>query len=120
MIKDNVIYFGYGTVAVDSLGNKLYFREIKPPCEIGSCITEKLVSGEVAFTEKQADILFKNYNEVLEFEQLLNTHVNCSKERILEYKDLVLDFTKWNVGSLIVVKKHLSEIQRYLLRLIAC
>lgn len=120
MIKDNVIYFGYGTVAVGSRWNNLCFQEIKPPCEIGSCIDEKLSSSEVVFTENKKDILFKDYNEVLEFEQLLNTRVNCSTERILEYNGLVLDFTKWNVGSLIVVKKHLSEIQRYLLRLMAC
>ena len=122
MIKDNTIYFGYGTVSVGSRWNHLLFQEIKPPTEIGTNIDDAIKNGEIEFTGIRKEIFFKSYEEIKEFERLLNVRVNLAKdsERILKYNDLVLDFTNWNVGSYSVVKIHIDRIKTYLIGLMAC
>lgn len=122
MIKDNTIYFGYGTVSVGSRWNHMLFQEIKPPVEIGEHIENKIKNGEIEFTGINKEIFFKSYDEIKEFERLLNTYVNLAKDgkRILKYNDLVLDFTNWNIGSYSVVKIHIDRIKTYLIGLMAC
>ena len=123
MIKDNTVYFGYGTVVVGSRWNQMVFREIEPPLEVGTSADEPIKNGQVGFTGNREEILFKSYDEIKEFENLLQVRVNCNypnTERFFEYKDLVFDFTNWNVDSYQVVKIHIDRIKTYLIGLIAC
>ena len=109
-------------MSVGSRWNHMLFQEIKPRAKIGEHIENKIKNGEIEFTGINKEIFFKSYDEIKEFERLLNVRVNLAKdsERILKYNDLVLDFTNWNVGSYSVVKIHIDRIKTYLIGLMAC
>ena len=127
MIKDNTIYFGYGTVAVCSLYNHMILQEIKPPQEVGASLERTLEDGsrelvDVEYVGIKKELYFKSYEQIKEFENLLNTHVNLQRNcnRRLEYGGLVLDFTNWNIKSYEVMKIHIERIKKHLVMLMAC
>lgn len=117
MIKDNVIYFGYGTISVGAMFQEMLFQEIKPPAEIGEALTEKLQSGQVEFTGNQHAILFRSYEECSEFKRLLES---VHEAKRFEFCGLVFDFTNYNEKSVTVVKKHLEKVISNVVFLMAC
>lgn len=98
MIKDNIIKFGYGDVAVGSCGmGYVSFTNIKPPLECGHSITRDMGIEYGLSIEIYED---KNW----ELYELIKT-VNESNN-IVKYKGYTLDFTNYNQKSVDVVRKY--------------
>lgn len=119
MIKDNVVYFGYGTVGVgvDSFSFNMTFQEIKPPVPIG----ESVFNYDVEFIGEKKVIEFKDYKECVAFGALLQAVEDKIMPVIVANEgDLILDFSHYDEGSVKVVKEALDIIRRNFLRLMAC
>lgn len=99
MIKNNIIKFGYGDIAVHSCGmGYIEFKNIKPPLECGQRITKDM---DVDYHGKSIKIY---EDEDWEFYELIKT-VN-KDNNMVEYKGHTLDFTNYNQESVDTVKKH--------------
>lgn len=100
MIEGKMIKFGYGDVAVGGRLGVITFTDIKPPQEVGSTLKEKDVDI-YEIVEIKA--------EYQEFENLYNELKNNNWElnKLINFKDYVLDFTKYNKKSIYVIQKML-------------
>lgn len=98
MIKDNIIKFGHGDVAVGSCGmGYVSFTNIKPPLECGQSITKDMdIEYGLSITIYE-DCDWDLYN-------LMKT-VN-ENNMVVKYKGYVLDFSNYNQKSVDTVKKH--------------
>ena len=114
MIKGNRIYFGYGTVAVGSLLGQEYIQlsEIKPPQEIGQGIDNKIKHNKVTNISANKQ----------EFNQLLDKldRIVQDKKGIVEFKGYILDFNKYNKGSIDVLREHIMDAQGICFMALAC
>jgi hypothetical protein len=103
MIKDNIIYFGFGTVAVGSDFYSLTLSQIKPPQEVGTDLTK--VSDIEYFSKVIINLSYKECNGL---NKLLDdiTEYNC----IVSIQGYILNFEKYNKKSIVIVKKHINNI----------
>ena len=110
MIKDNIIYFGYGDVLVSSGYNlDITFIGIKPPVEIGS----RPKSGTYEEIERvKLKIDFKD-------KHLLDKIKTREWEQV-KLDGYILDFTNYNSESVRVVKDGINRTISASLRLMAC
>lgn len=96
MIKDNIIYFGYGDIAVncDNSG-KITFQQFKPNQDIGSSLNKDLEGFEYL-----SELITLNFNRK-DYDDLLN--ITSSLGKIFELDGYILDFTNYNQSSVNVV-----------------
>lgn len=100
MIKEKTLYFGSGDIAVSSYSptQLIIFTNIKPPCECGQTITDKMVE-DIEFGEEIV-LELNDYD-------LYNLFCSVNKNnRILKYGEYTFDFTNYNKESVRVCKDH--------------
>jgi hypothetical protein len=99
MIKNNVIYFGYGDIAVSSTGHGyLILQWFEPPIEIGSALKGKKVNW---LSDKiRLNIIYKDLEEF--------NKINENNNQII-IDGYTLDFSNYNNISIKVVRKHIQN-----------
>lgn len=117
MIKDNILYFGYGDICVHTspwLYNEIQFQEFKPPQEIGTKVDVDKVEwiGERIKLELNVDECVWWFNEL---QKVLDRQINA-----FEFKGYVFDFSNYNEDSVRVAVKHINRVHTYLITIIAC
>lgn len=110
MIKDNVIYFGYGDIAVYTCGDYLTLQWFKPPLEIGSSLKGK----EVTWLSEQIKLWVtrKNLNDLDKIDGKVN------KQLIMG--DYILDFSNYNKTSIEMVRKYMKIAVNNAMFILAC
>lgn len=112
MIKGNIIEFGYGDIAVSSNGmGYISFTNIKPPLKCGQIITKVMrkdleIGLNITIFE---DKLWEVYNLVKTISK---------NNRVVKYKDYILDFSNYNEESVKVVLRGAFNMVN--LRCLAC
>ena len=99
MIKDKVISFGYGDIAVasNSFTGGIYFTNIKPPMECGAMITSEDMDG-IEF-----GLCVTIYDKVPhDFYHLVRKVT--SENPVFEYDGYTIDFSNYNEKSYKVVR----------------
>lgn len=118
--KDNILYFGYGDILVNSDLICLKFINCKPPVPVGTLLTDEVRDKfNVKYTSDWINIPFLTYDEIVDFEKLLDEVL----ERTTYYfyfKDYQFNFSNWNPTSIEVIKAHLSIVKQTLLMTVAC
>lgn len=119
-VKNKIIKFGYGNVQVQS--SSLYyisFREFKPPIEIGTKITDKIIQeNNLEYISEPITINFKNLEELYDFRKLLreiDENHTCFK-----YHDCTFDFSNYNYKSVEVVLNGIKVVESGFIMLMAC
>ncbi len=105
MIKDNIIYFGYGDIAVGS--NKfgeITLRQFKPSQNIGSDVDNNIEGFEYLSKLIMLDFNKKDYNVLL---NIVNSQI-----KIYNLDGYILDFTNFNEGSVNVILKYMRHALR--------
>ena len=117
MIKDNIVYFGYGTIGVfsDAISSCLCFRHIKPPQEIGKGLAGKEyeVISEVYFDVNNY------YNDIILLDKQLDSLKDLENKQI-EFCNYILDFNQYNEKSVNVVKNAITNAISLYLQALAC
>ena len=117
MIIENRLIFGYGDIGVGFNNFGLTFTQLKPPAEVGATLNPEYCSKhEIEFGKEYN--LTMNLDDVHELKRMINkvTKNNC----IFEYKGFIFDFSKYNEGSIDVVKKKLGNPPFFFLLPYAC
>ena len=115
MIKDNIIYFGYGDISVsNTLGGYLILRWFKPPVKIGTIMTPDIENELIYLSEEiRLNIIINDLNNISKID---NNSVN--KQIIVD--GYILDFTNYNSLSVQIVKRHMNNALSNMLMLLAC
>ena len=116
MINGNILYFGYGDIAVRTqfLFNEIQFQQFKPPQEIGTYVEYDKVEwiGEcVKFELNEEECVWW----VKKLQKVLDRDTNA-----FEFKGYVFDFSNYNRKSVDVVVKNIYKIYNNLLTIVAC
>ena len=120
-VKNKIIKFGYGNVQVQasSLLCDISFREFKPPIEVGTKITDKIIQeNNLEYVSEPIIINFKTLEELYDFRKLLmeiDENHTCFK-----YSDCVFDFSNYNYKSVEVVLNSVKVVENGFIRLMAC
>lgn len=113
MIKDNVIYFGYGDILISSswLSDEICFTHFKPAQEVGTMVNVDKVDviQEINITA--------SLKELLELREALN---NAEKTKVIKFNGCILDFTKFNQISVNAVITPVNKMIGGLLVPLAC
>lgn len=116
MIKDNVLRFGDGDIAVDggiSEYGVLKFQMIKPPQEVGTSVAWE--------TERISDpVVFRDLNSILKIAAFA-MEVKEGKYKRFEVNDWIFDFeTNFNIKSVEAVIKYSRKVFEQILIASAC
>ena len=116
MIVGNVVKMGYGSVAVGSAMDKLTFKYIKPPQEVGAKVDLRKGDVEVVGYELRVSV---------DLDDIRYLQEKCAKVAdrtitMFEYKGIVLDYSNYNPKSIDVLLEHLEGIFNYHISLMAC
>jgi len=105
MIKDNIIYFGYGDIAVgcNEIGD-ITFQQFKPSQNIGSDVDSNIDGFEYLSELITLDFSKKDYVAL--------SNIVDSKVRIYNLDGYILDFTNFNEGSVNVILKYMRHALR--------
>jgi len=115
MIRDNIIYFGYGTIAVYSGSCGFKFTEIKPPQEIGEDILN--TDGIEFLKEIKFNFDFDKFSELLKNLRSLNKDSN---EKQICFQGYILDFNCFNKKSIDVIIKGINNTMMWEIMPLAC
>lgn len=117
MIIENRLLFGYGDIGVGFDNFGLTFTQLKPPAEIGATLNpEYCTKYGIEFGKEYK--LPLNLEGVHELKSKINmvTRENC----MFEYEGFIFDFSRYNDGSVEVVKKKLENPPLFFLLPYAC
>lgn len=117
MIKDQTIYFGYGTVGTRAFCYTLSFHSIKPPQEIGTELYSKIANGEVKELGTIVEFTLE-YDELKALKSLLDSVSEANTSFM--FKDYTFDFSNYNPKSVEAVKFCVARILTNYLPLLAC
>jgi hypothetical protein len=95
VIRDKVIYFGYGDIIVKAYNNGIVFTEIKPSERVGDTLN---------LHEQGVEIIQKI--DILGFDKLydcLNQIKHIPEDKKINCGEYILDFSNYNIGSVNVV-----------------
>ncbi len=103
MIKDNIIYFGYGDIAVgcNKLSGDITFQQFKPPQDIGGHVDPNIENFEYL-----SELITLNFN-TRDYMTLSNIANLITETKIYNLNDYILDFTNFNQDSVNVVLKYM-------------
>lgn len=111
MIKDNIIYFGYGDIAVGSTTNGyVTFREFKPLQKVGSTLSKNDVEWVSELIAIHAESI-SNF-ELDKVKNQTNKQVNAGK--------YILDFSNYNNESVRVITSNRTRALRIMCMAFAC
>lgn len=97
MIKDNILYFGYGDIAVgDTLDGHITFRGFKPPTIVGGDVPK-----DVDWLTDQIKISVNKFS-ISELNRLKQ-----KEDKRIVIGNYILDFSNFNQESVNVIKRHL-------------
>lgn len=122
MQKDNVIYFGYGSVGVGSNNLQLVLNIIKPPVELGSKID---IKNKIALDDNntQIEVLNTIYIDVINNPINIFDEIKKAKNKEIaqiEISNYILDFSNYNIKSFDSFDIHLKLIMSRYCSLLAC
>lgn len=109
MIKNNIIYFGYGDILVRGTNGKVILTEIEPPKEIGT------TPNKDTYKELQKVILCADYILLRDINRIENKEIE--RFSIGKY---ILDFSNFNSKSIEVLKRHTNRAIGLELFILAC
>ena len=112
--KENIIYFGYGDVAVSSVGTTLHITPFKPPQEIGSMVDFNVVEK----TGKTIKFNFSSLREIGKFQDTL--YFTNSTDNRFTFQGYIFDFTHYDEKSKAVLEFHINRIRNRMIALMAC
>ena len=112
MIKGNRIYFGYGTVTITHNIGKLILNEISPPQEIGKDTSKN------KNIKRLKKVIIEATNK--EFDKLLEKINNIKNDKVIYFKDYILDFSKYNEKSVFVLWEQALAAQGIWYMSLAC
>ncbi len=116
MIKDNIIYFGYGSIVTSCQPVGLQFIEIDPVV-IGKTFTPSEFKKN--YIAKQKVVIDSTYNNI----QKLISDLKIVKEmtnKQIQFEGYVLDFNQYNMISVCSVSHFAAESLHYLIRAMCC
>lgn len=122
-IENKIIYFGYGDIKLGYSTYSLYFRGFKPPIEIGTFITEKVIKdNNIEWLTDDIFLDFKDMQEILTFENLIKQVADNNGENFVQFKfkDLTFDFSNYNRKCVDILLCYLASIRENYLKIIAC
>lgn len=111
---ENIIYFGYGDVAVSSAGTTLHITPFKPPQEVGSIVDFSVVEK----TGETIEFHFCTLREVSKFKDTL--YFTNSTDNRFTFQGYIFDFTHYDEKSKAVLEFHLNRIRNQFIALMAC
>ena len=120
-METNTCIFGYGCIGIQACMNNIQFSEIHPSADIGSSLYNKegIKIGDWEYTGNKVIIHFDNINETKSFSESLKI-IEDKCGGVFEFKNIILDFTKYRQESIEVMKKHIKIVKNSLLMLMAC
>ena len=121
-IRINNCRFGYGGIFINISYQMISFCEIKPPVGAGNYVFDKednIKIGDWEFTGNKLTIFFDNLDDVQKFETALDKTEEL-KGGFFKFKDVILDFTKYEQASLDIVRNAVKRVKLNIISLSAC
>ena len=112
--EKNIIYFGYGDIAVGSAGTALHITPFKPPQEIGSIVDFNVVEK----TGEAIKFYFSSLREICKFQDTL--YFTNSTDNRFTFQGYIFDFTHYDEKSKAVLEFHINRIRNQMIALMAC
>lgn len=111
MIKDNIIYFGYGDIVVGQDGwGSITLQQFKPPQEIGKSIDKKVSEYTSELIVLKVSLV--DYRAICDLKKAKNKQHQIGK--------YTLDFNNYNEKSIDVVTHQIDLTNRYSNFALAC
>lgn len=112
--KENIIYFGYGDIAVGNVTNTLSITPFKPPQEVGSEVKMAVVD----MIGQTIRFSFNSLKEIKTFEDNLSL-INPTNNSFI-FQGYTFDFTQYNEKSKAVLKRFVDRVKNHIISLMAC
>ncbi|MBQ3543481.1 MAG: hypothetical protein IJA34_00590 [Lachnospiraceae bacterium] len=119
-IKNKFCVFGYGGISVNTVGQRIIFKGIKPPVGAGTQLydNDKKV-GEWEYTGNEISILFNTIDEIKIICDCLNL-VEKNQMGLFEFKDITFDFMEYKQVSMDIVRAAIEKVRLNIIKLMAC
>ena len=119
-VQNNIVYFGYGDVITNNRTIGLCFRAIDTQVEIGQPISQEyLYNNNIEYSTDYINLFLRDLQEMLTLQNLLE-QVDARIINKFTFKDVTLDFSKYNPKSVETVLDNLEVVKCNLLQTIAC
>lgn len=119
-VQNNIVYFGYGDVIVNNRTIGLCFRALDTQVEIGHIISQEyLYNNNIEFSTDYINLFLRDLQEMQTLENLLK-QIDGRNFAKFTFKDVTLDFSRYNPKSVETVLDNLEVVKCNLLQTVAC